>query len=56
MPAHLHTYGIRTFARYYVNSPKVNLLQHGRFFLEGNAGIEGTNVSDETAIKTIPMA
>ncbi len=39
-------YGVGPLARYYVNSPKVNLLQHGRFFVEGNVGIEGTNVSD----------
>ncbi len=39
------TYGVGPLARYYVNSPKVNLLQHGRFFFEGNVGIEGNNVS-----------
>lgn len=38
-------YGIGPLARYYVNSQKVNLLQHGRWFFEGNAGIEGRNVS-----------
>ena len=36
-------YGVGPIARYYVSSPKVNLLQHGRFFFEGNVGIEGTN-------------
>ena len=36
-------YGIGPLARYYVNNPKVNLLQHGRFFVEGNAGIGGIN-------------
>lgn len=39
-------YGVGPLARYYVNSPKVNLLQHGRFFVEGNVGIEGSNTSD----------
>lgn len=39
-------YGVGPLARYYVNSAKVNLLQHGRWFFEGNVGIEGTNVSD----------
>ena len=38
-------YSVGPLARYYVNSPKVNLLQHGRFFFEGNVGIGGTNVS-----------
>lgn len=37
------TYGIGPLARYYVNDPKVNLLQHGRFFFEGNIGIGGSN-------------
>ncbi len=37
------TYGVGPLARYYVNDPKVNLLQHGRFFAEGTAGIGGTN-------------
>lgn len=38
-------YGVGPLARYYVNDPKVNLLQHGRWFFEGNVGIEGQNVS-----------
>ncbi|HVX26840.1 MAG TPA: hypothetical protein VHB70_10890 [Parafilimonas sp.] len=37
-------YGIGALARYYVNDPKVNLLRSGRWFFEGNAGFEGTNV------------
>jgi hypothetical protein len=37
------TYGIGPLARYYVNDPKINPVQHARFFLEGNAGIEGSN-------------
>lgn len=36
-------YGIGPLARYYVNDPKINPIQHARFFLEGNAGIEGMN-------------
>ena len=40
------SYGVGPIARYYVNSPKVNLLQHGRWFFEGNVGIEGTNISN----------
>lgn len=39
------TYGVGPIARYYVSSPSVNLLQHGRWFFEGNVGIEGSNVS-----------
>lgn len=39
-------YGVGPLARYYINDPKVNLLQHGRWFFEGNVGIEGENVSD----------
>ena len=39
------TYAVGPLARYYVNSPKVNLLQHGRFFFEGNVAIQGNNVS-----------
>ncbi len=38
------SYGIGALARYYVNDPKVNLLRSGRWFFEGNAGFEGTNV------------
>lgn len=39
-------YGIGPLARYYVNDPKVNILNHGRFFVEGTAGIGGVSVSD----------
>ena len=39
------TYAVGPLARYYVNSPKVNLLQHGRFFFEGDVAIQGANVS-----------
>lgn len=38
-------YAVGPMARYYINDPKVNLLQHGRWFFEGNVGIGGTNYS-----------
>lgn len=38
-------YGVGPIARYYINDPKVNPLQHARFFFEGNVGIEGSNYS-----------
>lgn len=45
----IFTYGIGAFSRYYF-SPKdmggETLLKHGRFFVEGNAGIGGTTISD----------
>ncbi|AQX02190.1 outer membrane beta-barrel protein [Elizabethkingia anophelis] len=37
-----YTYNLGPLARYYFNHDKVNLLKHGRFFIEGNAGIGGT--------------
>jgi hypothetical protein len=37
------SYGIGPLARYYINDKNVNVLQHARFFLEGNAGIQGNN-------------
>lgn len=40
------SYAVGPLARYYVTDPKVTLLQHGRFFFEGNIGVEGRNVSD----------
>lgn len=40
------TYGVGPLARYYVNKPDMNLLKHGRWFAEVNAGITGVNVSD----------
>lgn len=40
------SYGIGPLARYYVNKTNLNLLKHGRWFVEGNVGVEGTNVSD----------
>jgi len=38
-------YGVGPFARYYVSDSKVNVLKHGRWFAEGNAGFAGQNVS-----------
>src|SRR3954451_1345667 len=40
------TYGVGPIGRYYINDQKVNLLQHGRWFFEGNVGIEGSNLSN----------
>jgi hypothetical protein len=40
------TYGVGGFARLYiqkVNDKNINLSQHARFFVEGNAGVEGNN-------------
>jgi hypothetical protein len=39
------TYAIGPLARYYVNKPDMNLLKHGRWFVEANAGIQGQNTS-----------
>jgi hypothetical protein len=36
-------YAVGPMARYYINDPKVNILNHGRWFFEGNVGIGGTN-------------
>lgn len=40
------TYGVGPLARFYLNDPKTNVLQHGRLFFEGNAGIQGTNTKN----------
>jgi hypothetical protein len=40
------TYGVSALGRYYVSDPRLNVLRHTRFFLEGNVGIQGFNVSD----------
>ena len=43
------SYGVGAFARYYLGVNQVNtesLLRHTRAFIEGNAGISGTNESD----------
>lgn len=39
-------YGVGALGRYYVNDPKVNVLNHGRLFFEGNAGIQGISQSN----------
>ncbi|RYY61495.1 MAG: hypothetical protein EOO05_06195 [Chitinophagaceae bacterium] len=39
------TYGVGPLARYYLGESKMNVLKHGRWFAEGNAGIGGTNTS-----------
>ena len=38
-------YGVGALGRYYINDPKVNVLQHGRLFFEGNVGIQGESLS-----------
>lgn len=38
-------YGVGALGRYYINDTAINLLKHGRFFVEGNVGIEGSNPS-----------
>jgi hypothetical protein len=38
------TYGVGALGRYYTGAD-VSVLKHGRFFVEGTAGIGGTNVS-----------
>jgi hypothetical protein len=38
-------YGVGGFGRYYINDSAINLLRHGRFFVEANLGIEGSNPS-----------
>lgn len=37
------SYGVGPLARYYISDPKIEVLRHARFFLEGNVGIQGTN-------------
>ena len=39
------TYAVGPLGRYYITDPRVNLMQHGRWFFEGNVGIGGTNYS-----------
>jgi hypothetical protein len=38
-------YGVGALGRYYINDPKVNVLQHGRLFFEGTAGVQGVSLS-----------
>jgi|SRR6478735_8056792 len=40
------TYGIGAFGRIYVNKPDMNLLKHGRWFGEANAGFGGENTKN----------
>ncbi|MBF8455843.1 hypothetical protein IV494_01505 [Kaistella sp. G5-32] len=45
----LFNYGVGALSRYYFSPGEQgvdSLLKHGRFFLEGNAGIGGTTISD----------
>ncbi|HLA59546.1 MAG TPA: hypothetical protein VK622_12320 [Puia sp.] len=37
------SYGIGPLARYYINDPNMNPVQHARFFFEGTVGIQGNN-------------
>jgi len=39
-------YGVGLLGRYYVNDTTLNLLKHGRFFVEANTGIEGYNPAE----------
>lgn len=36
-------YGIGPLARYYISDKNIDVLRHTRFFLEANAGIQGSN-------------
>jgi hypothetical protein len=38
-------YGVGPLVRYYINKDNLNLLKHGRWYGEANAGIEGKNQS-----------
>jgi hypothetical protein len=39
------TYGVGALARYYFSSKQVDILKSTRFFVEANAGIEGSNAA-----------
>jgi hypothetical protein len=39
------TYGFGALARQYLSGDALNALRHTRFFVEGNVGIEGQNIS-----------
>lgn len=39
------TYGVGALGRYYFSDPKLEVLKHGRFFAEGNVGIQGVSLS-----------
>ncbi|MEO5650633.1 MAG: hypothetical protein ABIR03_12015 [Ginsengibacter sp.] len=38
-------YGVGALGRYYINDSRVNIVQQGRLFFEGNAGIQGISLS-----------
>ncbi len=38
-------YGVGALGRYYLDDARVNILKHGRFFFEGNAGVQGVSLS-----------
>jgi len=40
------SYGVGALARYYLSDTRGTAMKHSRWFFEGNAGIEGNNVSD----------
>ncbi len=39
-------YGVSALGRFYINNPTLNLLHQGKFFLEGNAGIQGVRIAN----------
>lgn len=43
--ATITNYGAGVLGRYYLSDPKTVVVKHGRFFLEGNAGIQGRSIS-----------
>lgn len=42
------TYGVSALGRYYINHSDINILHKGRFFLEGNAGIQGVRLANKS--------
>ena len=40
------SYGIGPIGRYYIIDQNVNMLKHGNWFLEANAGFQGENIKD----------
>lgn len=41
-------YGVGALGRYYMSDPKVNVLKQGRLFFEGNVGIEGVSLGNNS--------
>jgi hypothetical protein len=39
------SYGVGALGRYYFSNPDLQLLKHGRFFAEGNVGVQGVSLS-----------